>query len=82
MTTAELHPSIQEDLIPALLEGLDPDAYIVITAADLVRHLANDWDRVGREHRGQVKIGWLNFKLIRTLLAGGYVHDTKRTAQS
>lgn len=69
----------QEVLLPALLDGADPDLYLVIPVDVLSRQLSLDWDGVAREHRGEVRMGWLQMRHLRSLQGLGFIVDTKHT---
>lgn len=78
MTTHEPEAiEVQAELLPALLEGAEPDAYIVIPVEVLSRQLALDWEQVKRAHRGEVTLGHLQMRHLRSLKQLGTLHNTK-----
>lgn len=68
---------VQPELLPALVEGYAPDAYVVIPVSVLSLQIAHNWDAVARHNRGEVRLGWFQIRLMRALLQLGYVVDTK-----
>lgn len=70
-------PGVQEELLSALLTDVEEDTYIVIPVDVLSRQLSLDWDGVAREHRGEVRLGWLQFRHLRSLQQLGFLVTTK-----
>lgn len=70
MTTTDPEPgTVQAELLPALLDGRDPDAYVVIPVQLLSSLITRTWNSVARDHRGEVREGWFQIKLMRALMA-------------
>lgn len=77
--TQPRHPTMsdaQAALVPALVEGHDPDAWVVITVGDLSDLLRHAWSQLERERR-QITESRHAFRLMRMLSAGDFIVDTK-----
>lgn len=77
MNQAQTHAEVQEELIPGLLDGLPEDTYIVIPVDVLSRQLSIDWEQVRKQHRGEVRLGWLQLRHLRSLKQLGFIRSTK-----
>lgn len=68
---------VQGELLPGLLEGHNPDAYLVIPLDVLSRQLTIDWTQVAKQHRGEVTLGHLQLRHLRSLKSLGAIINTK-----
>lgn len=66
-----------EQLIALLPAAADPDAYLVIPIGVLARQLQRDWWGVAREHGGEVRLGWLTIRHLRSLQHFGHIVNTR-----
>lgn len=82
MTNSEAqpqHPTLtdyQAELLPALLDGQDPGAYVVIQVGDLSTLLRRCWTTLERDRR-QITEGRHAFRLMGMLSAGDFIVDTR-----
>lgn len=79
MTATREDPAVdQAALLEFIPEGALPDCYIVIPVEVLARQLKIDWGQVAKDHRGEVRLGWLMTRHLRSIMGLGHIVDTKR----
>lgn len=66
----------QLELLPTLVEGVDPDVYLVVPIGLLSRQVNLSATAIARRHRGEVKPGAFAVHLIRALQSVGVLVDT------
>lgn len=73
------HPSLtdeQAELLPALVDGRAPDAWVVIPVSALSTRLLLAWTDVAKDNRGTVARGKFALRLMRHLKESGFIVDT------
>ena len=70
-------PAEQLELHSILVEGAEPDAYIVIRVRDLSTQILLSATAVGKRHRGDVRPGEFEMHLMRSLMQAGALVNTK-----
>lgn len=63
-------------LLPALVEGMDPDAYIVIPISVLSNQVTRSVEAIARRYRGELRPGAFAVHLMRSLQRVGVLVDT------
>lgn len=77
--TQPQHPRLTDDqaeLLPALLDGQEPGAYVVIQVEDLSMLMVRAWHTLARERREMTQSRF-QFRLLRMLSAGDFIVNTK-----
>lgn len=75
----DTHPTLtdeQAELLPALVEGRDPDAWVVLPVSALSTRLLLAWTDVAKSNRGEVTRGKFTLRLMRSLSECGFIVDT------
>lgn len=67
----------QLELLPLLVEGAEPDAYLVIPVGLLSRQVEISALATMRAHRGELRPGKFAVHLMRSLIQVGALVDTK-----
>lgn len=68
--------AIEDELLPVLVGDKDPDAYVVIQVGDLSSLMRRAWTGLDRDRR-QVTPDRLAFRVMRMLMTGDFIVDTK-----
>lgn len=77
VTPADELTADQMELLPALVEGAEPDAYIVIPVALLSRQVTLSAQEISKRHRGEIRAGEFTLHLMRSLKSVGALVNTK-----